>query len=86
MKALQFRAASILTRLTLLAACNAATPVLAQSQSQETPPASPMVKPPAAASGSASATNPDNMPVRKPQQRTHDRMIRSEPASAATAK
>jgi hypothetical protein len=86
MKALQFRAANNLMRLTLLAACSAATPVLAQSQPQETPPASPMVKPPAAASGAASATDPDNMPVRKPAQPTHDSMIRSEPASAATAK
>lgn len=62
-------------------------PAIAQSPSTPAePPITPMVKPPAAAPGAASATNPDNMPVRKPQQPTNDRMIRSAPASAAKAK
>jgi hypothetical protein len=50
------------------------------------PGGSPMVKPPAAASQAASATNPDNMPVKKPRKSTHDDMIRGLPASATTAK
>ena len=44
------------------------------------------VPPPAAASGTASATNPDNMPVKKPRQPTHDNIARPPPASAAGAK
>jgi hypothetical protein len=46
-----------------------------------------MVKPPpAAASGAASATNPDNMPVKTPDKPTNEKIIRSPPASAANAK
>ena len=47
----------------------------------------PMVKPPpAAASGAASATNPDNMPVKKPRKPPNDDMSVHPPASAANAK
>jgi len=47
----------------------------------------PMVKPPpAAASGAASATNPDNMPVKTPRKPTNDDMTHSPPASATNAK
>ena len=49
--------------------------------------APPMVKPPAAVPGAASATNPDNMPVKKPKgAAANDKMMRSDPASAAKAK
>jgi hypothetical protein len=86
MKAHPFRTARAVARIALLALSSTALFAHAQS-SQQTAQASPMVKtPPEAASGAASATNPDNMPVKKPQQPTNDRMIRSEPASAATAK
>lgn len=47
----------------------------------------PMVKPPpAAASGAASATNPDNMPVKKPRKSPNDDMSVHPPASATNAK
>ncbi|CAD6562260.1 hypothetical protein ACFQ3P_36690 [Paraburkholderia sabiae] len=50
-------------------------------------PGAPIVKPPpAAASGAASATNPDNMPVKKPRKPTNDDMSHSPPASATNAK
>jgi hypothetical protein len=50
-------------------------------------PGTPMVKPPpAAASGTASATNPDNMPVKKPDNPTNDPISRAPPASATEAK
>ena len=49
--------------------------------------APPMVKPPAAVPGAASATNPDNMPVKKPKgPAANDDMMRSDPASASKAK
>lgn len=85
MKAFDFRAVRAAMRVAALALSSAAALAQAQ-QSQDTPQAWPMVKPPTVASGAASATNPDNMPVKKPQRPTNDRMIRSEPASAAKAK
>ncbi|MEX3963828.1 hypothetical protein AB4Y42_16710 [Paraburkholderia sp. EG286B] len=64
--------------------------VNAQTQTPAHPPAPPMVKPPAAVPGTASEsnpTNPDNMPVKKPKgPATHDKMMRSDPASDAQAK
>lgn len=61
---------------------------IAQSNPQPAPPAaqSPMVKPPDAAAGPASATNPDNMPIQRPDKPTNDKMSRQPPASAANAK
>ncbi|SDQ50538.1 hypothetical protein SAMN05443245_1633 [Paraburkholderia fungorum] len=68
---------------------------------QSNPPAaprgtqSPMVKPPDAASGvngqngadsAPSATNPDNMPIKRPDKPTNDKMSRQPPASGANAK
>ncbi|CAD6520519.1 hypothetical protein LMG27952_01323 [Paraburkholderia hiiakae] len=62
-------------------------PASAQAQTAAHTPAPPMVKPPAAAPGGASASNPDNMPVKKPKgPATHDKMMRSDPASGAQAK
>ncbi|WP_245639822.1 hypothetical protein [Paraburkholderia heleia] len=59
----------------------------AQTQTPAHPPAPPMVKPPAAVPGAASESNPDNMPVKKPRgPATHDKMMRSDPASDAQAK
>jgi hypothetical protein len=85
MKAHPFRTARAIARMALLALSS--TALFAHAQSQQSAQASPMVKsPPEAASGAASATNPDNMPVKKPQQPTNDRIIRNEPASAAKAK
>ncbi|WP_322058133.1 hypothetical protein [Paraburkholderia sp. J63] len=64
---------------------SAATSALAQSGTPHPP--SPMaVPPPAAASGTASATNPDNMPVKKPRKPPNDDIARPPPASAAKAK
>ncbi|MCX5542032.1 hypothetical protein M3A49_21375 [Paraburkholderia sp. CNPSo 3076] len=59
----------------------------AQAQTPAHPPAPPMVKPPAAVPGTASQSNPDNMPVKKPTgPATHDKMMRNDPASDAQAK
>lgn len=68
----------------LLAASGMATGSYAQTIAPH--PSTPMAQSPAAASGATSASNPDNMPVKKPPKRTDDNMIRSEPASAAKAK
>jgi hypothetical protein len=43
-----------------------------------------MVKPPEAGSGGAS--NPDNMPIKRPRKPTNDKMMHEPPASAANAK
>jgi hypothetical protein len=60
---------------------------IAESNSQPAPPAqSPMVKPPNAASGTTGSANPDNMPIRRPDQPTNDNMSRQPPASGANAK
>jgi hypothetical protein len=45
-----------------------------------------MVKPPTAASGSGGASNPDNMPIKRPRKPTNDKMMHEPPASAANAK
>jgi hypothetical protein len=45
-----------------------------------------MVKPPEAASGSGGASNPDNMPIKRPRKPTNDKMMHEPPASAANAK
>ncbi|MFX1675761.1 hypothetical protein PWR63_26490 [Paraburkholderia sp. A2WS-5] len=59
---------------------------LTRAQTADQRPAASMAKPPAAASGAASTTNPDHMPIKKPEQPTHDNMSRDVPASAAKAK
>ena len=71
-----------------LAACAGIAGVSATAYAQPaSAPAAPMVKPPpAAGSGAASATNPDNMPVKKPRQPTNDKMMHDPPASASNAK
>ncbi|MFM0735459.1 hypothetical protein PQQ52_33780 [Paraburkholderia sediminicola] len=45
-----------------------------------------MVKPPEAASGSGGSSNPDNMPIKRPNQPTNDRMTHEPPASGVNAK
>ncbi|MFT4065647.1 hypothetical protein [Paraburkholderia sp.] len=47
---------------------------------------SPMARPPEAASGSGGSSNPDNMPIKRPDKPTHDPMSHAPPASAANAK
>jgi hypothetical protein len=67
---------------------------VAQSNPQPAPPAAqpPMVKPPEAASGprgqnsQTSPANPDNMPIKRPDKPTNDKMSRQPPASGANAK
>jgi uncharacterized iron-regulated membrane protein len=64
---------------------------IAQANPQAAPPAaqSPMVRPPEPASGAnatTSPTNPDNMPIKRPDKPTHDKMSRQPPASGANAK
>lgn len=62
-------------------------PASAQAQTAAHAPAPPMAKPPAAAPGATSASNPDNMPVKKPKgAAANDKMMRSDPASDAQAK
>ncbi len=72
------------------ALCLAVASGLAMSQ-QPAPKdsAASMVVPPSAASGSArvdNANNPDNMPVKRPDKPTGDKITRKPPASAANAK
>lgn len=45
-----------------------------------------MVKPPESASGSSGSSNPDNMPIKRPDKPTNDRMMHAPPASGANAK
>lgn len=59
---------------------------LTQAQTKDRRQLPSLVKPPAGASGAASTTNPDNMPIKKPTRPTHDNMSRDVPASAAKAK
>lgn len=62
-------------------------PASAQAQTVPQAPAAQMAKPPAATPGAVSASNPDNMPVKKPKgPATNDKMMRSDPASGAQAK
>ncbi|MBC8740598.1 hypothetical protein F6X40_28610 [Paraburkholderia sp. UCT31] len=46
----------------------------------------PMAKPPEAASGAGSSSNPDNMPIKRPAKPTNDHMSHEPPASGANAK
>lgn len=46
----------------------------------------PMARRPEAASGAGGASNPDNMPIKRPATPTHDRMTHEPPASGANAK
>ncbi|QGZ64913.1 hypothetical protein [Paraburkholderia acidisoli] len=66
----------------------AAAAVTAYAQAIAPQPVTPMAKTPEVASGAASATNPDHMPMKKPHKRaTNDEDIaRPPPASGAAAK
>jgi hypothetical protein len=81
--------------IALAVICAYGTPAFAQTaaapgtqNAQPTAPQSnsPMVKPPEAASGSTGKSNPDNMPIKRPDQPTHDSMMHAPPASGANAK
>ncbi|HEX3378401.1 MAG TPA: hypothetical protein VHU21_01190 [Paraburkholderia sp.] len=82
------------TALTLTATGTALAALLASGASaiaQTAPGAppdshAPMAKPPEAASGAGSASNPDNMPIKRPTKPTNDRMSHEPPASGANAK
>jgi hypothetical protein len=73
-------------RATLVALPLIAWGAAAQAQTIAPSSPAPMAKTPMAASGAASAANPDNMPMKKPTKRADDRMMRSDPASDAKAK
>jgi hypothetical protein len=76
-----------LIRIAIAYAPLLATGMAGSAQAQTTTSqATPVVKPPKAASGAASAANPDNMPAKRPQTPTDEKMLRSDPASAAKAK
>lgn len=78
------RHALVCTSTVFVFAISTVSAVMAQAQASAPQPETPMIKPPpAAASGAASATNPDNMPVKKPDKPTNDRMIRTPPADGA---
>ncbi|WGS51811.1 hypothetical protein LFL96_11040 [Paraburkholderia sp. D15] len=65
---------------------------LAFAQNMQPNPAPPangaatMVKPPEAASGAHGSSDPDNMPIKRPQKPTNDHMSHPPPASGANAK
>jgi hypothetical protein len=68
-------------------ATTASTTAFAQTKKTAPPDHNaPMIKPPEAASGSGGASNPDNMPIKRPRQSTNDRMTHEPPASGANAK
>jgi len=74
------------TLVLTLAAMAMSTPAHAQTVAPQAG-GTPMVKPPPAATpDAASATNPDNMPVKKPGKPTNDKMSHGVPASATNAK
>ncbi|WP_118178957.1 hypothetical protein [Paraburkholderia phosphatilytica] len=83
--------AAIAARVAVFAAC-ACTSVMAFAQKEPAASGSDgadasMVKPPQSAASGASAHNPDNMPIKRPDQTTNDRMLHAPPpASAAIAK
>jgi hypothetical protein len=81
----RIRWASITCAVALSALGIASGAALAQQKVPKDSSAS-MAKPPVAASGVDHPDNPDNMPVKRPQQPTHDKMTREPPASAAIAK
>lgn len=56
------------------------------SQPAQPPTPSPMIRPPDAAPGQTGSANPDNMPVKRPDKPTNDKMSRQPPASGANAK
>ncbi|WP_322101597.1 hypothetical protein [Paraburkholderia sp. J41] len=72
----------------LVAAFAGAGALKAHAQTIAPQPVTPMAKTPEVASGAASATNPDHMPVKKPHKRAtnDDDISRAPPASGATAK
>lgn len=86
----RIRLAMLSAGIALLAAGVNSSTALAQNANkpQATPqsPTPPMVKPPDAASGATSASNPDNMPIKRPPKPTNDKMMREPPASGANAK
>lgn len=73
-------------RLAIVLALGMTNAAFAQTVAPQ-PGGSPMVKPPPAATpDAASATNPDNMPVKKPTTPTNDKMSHGVPASGTNAK
>ncbi|CAH2792204.1 MAG: FIG00456093: hypothetical protein [uncultured Paraburkholderia sp.] len=60
--------------------------VTAFAQQPQKPADDSMAKPPEAASGSSGSSNPDNMPIKRPNKPTNDRMMHLPPASGANAK
>ncbi|QQC64865.1 hypothetical protein [Paraburkholderia ginsengisoli] len=78
---------TLTTVIAFTAAATTATVALAQTPKPASPDNNaPMIKPPEAASGSGGASNPDNMPIKRPRQPTNDRMTHEPPASGANAK
>jgi hypothetical protein len=77
--------ASMGTIIVVAASAGVAGTALAQTIAPQS--GAPMVKPPpAAASGTATAANPDNMPMKKPRKPTNDKMMHDPPASATNAR
>ncbi len=78
----QSRLAALTASVALLLSGVGSTAVRAAQQDA----AAPMVKAPEAASGAGGASNPDNMPIKRPSKPTHDKMMHEPPASGANAK
>ena len=75
--------------LSVFSLANGCGSAFAQSVTQQQAPkdsGASMAQPPAAASGSTHTDNPDNMPIKRPDKPTNDRMTHKLPASAAIAK
>ncbi|MFM0739750.1 hypothetical protein PQQ51_21120 [Paraburkholderia xenovorans] len=82
------RLAALTASIALTASGIVAATTLAQAQTSHktAEAAASMVKPPEAASGSTGSSNPDNMPIKRPDKPTNDRMMHAPPASGANAK
>lgn len=91
------RGTALMAGIALTAICANSTTAFAQAAKPESPRApsaqpaqttqsAPMVKSPDAASGAGGSSNPDNMPIKRPDKPTNDKMMHAPPASGANAK
>lgn len=78
--------AARLAALGLVAVCMAGATGSAWAKRATTDVGASMVQPPQPPASGASANNPDNMPIKRPEKPTHDPIARRPPASRAEPK
>lgn len=72
--------------LACVATCMSGTTGSAWAKQAATDVGASMVQPPQPPASGASANNPDNMPIKRPEKPTHDPIARRPPASSAKPK